>query len=431
MFGRILKYAWLRQGLILGLVVAPPLVLLGSGLLASLGGASLEDQRLVAEAIADAVGLGVEVGQLERTSSQTIRLRSLRLFDPEHGALVAEIGLAEAVRQKRNWQVTVHDVHLHAANFQRTRGLLHDAVLRRSNQSRRVRVIAHELTWLDESRPQSLVEWVLDWNIDSKQRELLCEFAMPGDSQRRVRCTWTRSRSSGSHSTQVQLASQAELPGWLLASLLGLTASDTWAECSFRGRIAASREAGKLNGRVQGRFSHCQLDDWVTRFVPHKLSGQAEILVSDLALRNGRLVSATGVLRATDGTVSVSLLQAMATLLGIQLPDRVQQEREKSVGYGELKFAFELEHDHLEIQGTCGDMPAGTWMRDQAGPLLRMPHRTGLSMLALLQQLSSREMLTVPMTRGTSQLLNVLSLPVDHATRSDQPGYVPLRLHRH
>jgi hypothetical protein len=198
------------------------------------------------------------------------------------------------------------------------------------------------------------------------------------------------------------------------------------------GHLTLTRSPRGWDGRGKARCTQVDLDQLFSRRFPHKLTGLANLELSQFEWEQGRLSQLTGTLQADGGVVSQSLLFAAATSEGLNatLPERVLESNQPLWRYRELGLQFELNDQGLRLSGRCQDAPPGTLLVDQRGPLAHESSEELVSVASVIRTLAPQNELQVPASLQTERLLQWLPLPnlVPAPAEVARPRYSPLRL---
>jgi len=187
-------------------------------------------------------------------------------------------------------------------------------------------------------------------------------------------------------------------------------------EARFRGYLSAKRTSSGWDGQVRPltegspacMFSDVELDRLVTDRFPHTLSGKAQVVVTWVSFRSGRIEKAFGgVSSAGPGAVSPSLLAVAAEYLGLEQASESPPGSDP-VSYDGLAFQFALDKDGLTIK-QWWDNRRGV-MIARGRPLLVPTGRT-CPAVALVQAMAPGASVQVPATQQTDVLLRHLPLP--------------------
>jgi len=194
---------------------------------------------------------------------------------------------------------------------------------------------------------------------------------------------------------------------------------DLGTRADFIGWIGARHSADGWEIRSRGRIEHLDLDRIVGDHFPHKLSGDASILLTDLVIKNDRLDYIQGQLVAGPGLISRSLLVSASREMNLPSPDRIVL-LDQTVPYQKLSAYWTIDGEQLTIlPGISVEPPAvlaetvGQSMAvitDAEGTLLTGPPAPQ-PIVSLIRALVPENRHQVPATEATDWLIRHLPLP--------------------
>lgn len=181
----------------------------------------------------------------------------------------------------------------------------------------------------------------------------------------------------------------------------------------FRGSLWIDADERGWRGDITGVLSEVDLESLVGSRFPHLLTGRATLEIDRARLEQGRLVEATGLLRAEQGVIGRSLVVSMSESLACRpIADRADQPRSGNCNYGQLFVRFVLDSDGLRLTGSPSQPNAGFLLTDEHGkPLLAEPVRQPAPLVAFVRALVPLSRMQVPATEETASLIPWLPLP--------------------
>lgn len=253
--------------------------------------------------------------------------------------------------------------------------------------------------------------------VRSKVTELLVEFSLAGGepeprNRLAIRCP------TGGAST-LELTARQPLPCAVLGDALPLL-SVFGSRAEFSGKLQAQFDGQNWSGRLkEAVFQKVELDGLLAACSMHVLRGEAEVRIDEARFQQPQVQVVRGHVSAGRGVVSAGLLRALERELGIAIPPRVVDGKQKFWDFTRLAFDFALADGVLELHGRCGGAFQGATMVDKEGTLLLQPERPQAPAVALIRALVPRSDVQAPATRQTQPLLDVLPVP---DIRRAEPG---------
>ncbi|MEZ6110240.1 MAG: hypothetical protein R3C99_04390 [Pirellulaceae bacterium] len=119
-----------------------------------------------------------------------------------------------------------------------------------------------------------------------------------------------------------------------MAIFLGWNRSAT--DANFAARYWRSKRAAGWQGRLSGQFSKLDSDRFVSQRFPHKLSGRANVPISDARFEASRLTLFDATIVSEGGVVSQSLLQAAIGELQLRRAETFLDGQQRHVAYEQL-----------------------------------------------------------------------------------------------
>jgi hypothetical protein len=190
--------------------------------------------------------------------------------------------------------------------------------------------------------------------------------------------------------------------------------------CQFNGSLWAEDAGDGWRGELTGRFLDVDLDRLVSEQFPHKLSGEAEAVLSRVEFAGGRIRAAAGFVEAGPGTISRQLLAHGAEQLNLACSDAFADEVTELSRYAQLKLGFTLDEAGLQLSGKCDT--EGTILVLERNPQGRMfdQYPQVVPIAALVHTLAPAADLQVSASQEADAMLRVLPLPP--VKRPDPPA---------
>jgi hypothetical protein len=215
--------------------------------------------------------------------------------------------------------------------------------------------------------------------------------------------------------------SHGGIPGWMLHGLV--PGRPIFQEAKFCGVIQLETDLQHLHGTLRGQLADLDLQRLLPRGARHQWSGRATIDWDPLTWQDGDVEEAQGVLRASRGTASRSLVADAVKLLYCQ--PAIGLGDEPTLAFDELACHFQLQAAGLTLWGECtleklavqGQVPAsqnrmsGCLLARRGKPLLwQSKYIVPVAQLVRLATSPTHDW-TLPATREAQRLAQVLPLP--------------------
>ena len=214
---------------------------------------------------------------------------------------------------------------------------------------------------------------------------------------------------------------QPGLPGWMLQRLLpgGLN----FQQARFRGVIRLETDLRHVHGTLRGQVAGFRLQHFLPGDSRHQWSGEARIDWDHLSWQDGRVEEAQGLLHATHGKASRSLIADAVKLLYCRLA--AQLDNAPMVEFDELACRFQLQATGLTLWGQCQLAAPGAANQMSTSPaalsgcllarggkplLLQSKYMVPTAQLVRLATTPTHGW-TLPATRAAQRLAQVLPLP--------------------
>ena len=333
----------------------------------------------------------------------------VELCDPETHEWLARARSAEFELTERGWCIALGQPEICFARMARLSEVLHEHLLLRAhNDNAAVHLAASTVTLLDDQWSESLFDVRCAVEGDSAGTEIFIEFRpAAADEYERARLRLVRNRQLDPPATGWELhTGPTGLPCSLACAWLpGL--ERLGHQATFHGSVWSEQNPRDWQCEVEGNFGRVDLDLLVTGQFKHKLSGFADLALTELKIDRGRITSMSGRLTCEGGVVGASLLQAAEQSLSLQRHERSGEATR--LPYQLLSFDFALDAEGLMIAGRCE--PQTAVMCDRHGPLLSAVETRRQGVLSFVRMLVPDVDLQVPATRETALLVGRLPLP--------------------
>jgi len=385
-------------------------------------------RRAAIDAIEGRLGTHVTLAAIAHPAPGRIRYEGLVLADPDEGGPLLAFDAIEAVREEGGITLSAHEGRLQVAGLDRLWEMMARDLAGPLQTEVGLRI--GEVHLLPEgARPQSLLNVRARLGSVPKGRQASFEFRVDKDVA--ADCVHVRATRDRHVSPAVTLyevdARAAPLPCPLIAAIVP-AASRLGTRCRFQGYLWARQSRRASDAELVGSLVDCDLARLASAWSPHQIDGVARVDLQRIALRQGRLVQATGRLAAGPGVFDAALYHA--AIAGLQLrpgpqsvPTRPPGARPSSephsggpiprtqVPFDQLAFKFHLSAEGLWIAGECENAVPGTLAVYQAVPILFDAAGQPQSVSALVRTLAPQNGDFVPATREADLLTRLLPLP--------------------
>lgn len=374
--------------------------------------------------LARLTGFEARVGQVERLAGGTL-LTAVQFVDPEDNQLVAKLRQVEIVHRTEGILVLLSQPEVARGKFLRVWDAWHQRVLQGSAPRTAIQISTGELTLEVGQVAQTFTNVCCTIKPQQESIQTWIEFQlagmeMPEPAQIRIE----RNRQVSPPVTCWTLHSNTPLPCaiftdyWESLALLGDRAR-------FQGIISYIAEREHFSADVQGRFFGVDLSK-LTESFPRRLSGQATIKVDHAILDHGTLRELAGSVVSPAGTISLSLVTALAQHVQWETPE-VMLASNSPIAYDQLAFQFSLASDGFSIAG-AGSLPKNVIVTAAGKPLLTVNEQARYSLVSLVRALTPDSRYLVPATSATKSLLQVLDFPAPVPRTLPPDGHVPARV---
>lgn len=373
-------------------------------------------------------GLPVSIAKVTHPTPTTTRYERLEMLDPETKGLLARADVAIVDEQAGSLRLTLTQAEISSAFLERLRQWTDDRLRGKSiGTARKLELEPCGLVinyFTPDRSPKRLVE--LTGQIDLAAKEpiamISCHLEGSGNAEPCTLRMW-RDRGVTPARSNFEISTGGPLPCLLAAPLLpALSRLGNRAE--FEGTLWASAAPGGWEGAIEGpaKIMGVDLDALVSGQLPHHLDGTAQIGLSKLSFRRGRVEEVKGSLSAGPGIISYTLLDG-AVAEGLAVGLTKAKKPGHSLAYEELAMSFVLDSRGITLAGQCHGAAAGTLLtmrypdREQAVPVAASPGERQ-SVAALVRALAGKGESLLPASAEAQSLARLL--PLEPAARKTQ-----------
>jgi len=374
-----------------------------------------QHRRAQAAAWSRRTGAAIDVGHLLYPRPGATRLHRVSLQHPHWRQPLARLREVEITRNGDDVTVRVAQPEIAAAQLdelwrQCQRQLLNEAFPPPGS----LRLIAKDITLTgDNGDACTLALLEIVFRAAGEKRSIEARYklaAEPQASPAEVLLVHSDGRFSQlrwrTHDAELSLSPWAAQLPWL--KQLG-------DDCRFQGELHIERTTDGLRGELSGRFTHVDLDRLVSGNFPHKLSGEATVVIDSARLEGDRIVELHGSLTAGPGVIGRSLLEAATREWNLASADEEPGEASAALlRYEAIAFNFAVGQTGLSLDGACGDGGNGILTTADGGrwqTAAEAEHDPG----SLIRVLSKRAGANVPATASTRRLIRWWPLAAEEA----------------
>lgn len=357
------------------------------------------------------LGLTVTLERLEYPQAGYTLLEGVQIADPETRRRIASIASLELARHGEELIVVATRPEIDADHWSDLWESLHDRVLReRGEKVVPMRLTARQMTLV--SRHPGRSPTLTDVDVQLAAGKFSLDFRVAGlDMRNPVRFRASRDRAASPPFTRWEIhTGEAALPCALLVDY----APWLWRlgdRCHFNGSLWAEDAGDGWRGELTGRFLAIDLDRLVSEQFPHKLSGEAEAVVSRVEFTGGRVRTAAGFLEAGPGTISRGLLEQSVVHLGLWHSENFGEAVAELSRYSQLKLGFSLNEAGLQLSGKCDTEGTVLVLESDFPARLHDRYPETISVASLVRALAPASELQVSASREGDALLRILPLP--------------------
>lgn len=336
------------------------------------------DKALWEDELSRILGLKIRIERVEQPELGRTLLYGVEIFDPE-GGLLARAHAIELARTEAGLVIAAEHPELQASRLARLWETLEGVLRTRGPRDLAIHFTAHSLTLHEASDVERAARAMTLADVDAQigesdvgpwlqatfRRENGGDSLGPGDKPTQfhvVRCC----RGEEERTTRWLVDTGSTwLPCWPLLGAVPEIAV-LGPDCEFAGRLTCERKSAGWQTEADVGLHRIDLQRLVSRPFGREISGIADVRLSGLRLRDGKLETVQGEVSAADGRLSQSILQAAVSCLPMQCtaPPDANGRR-----YGRVHFEFELVGDHIAWRGLC-DGPGFVFATDPEGNAL-------------------------------------------------------------
>jgi len=373
------------------------------------------------QAIANRSGLVAEIGSVTTPLPGMLLYEGLELSDPATGAILARMPFVEVRWHGQRVEVQLpYPAMVNGQAADVAWQLLRDRA-RRLPAWADVDFAAENLTLHLAEGDQTLtaLSGRLEAKADVWRMELEFRRAVAGSkSESKSTLSWARRQDGKAAVSTIQLVSGDTALPCSMATPFWPWLTSFGKASEFRGRIAASEQAGRWTTHVKGELRGIDLEQLIARPFQHAISGRAGVTLEQMVISEGRIEQATGRVTAAGGSIGRSLLMSAATHLRLPAAQSVTRAG-RAIEYRQLDAAFALSDQGLVLQGQAAGVQ-GALLVDSAGQaVLGEPELASQPAVNLAHVLVPRSVATMPAEREVSGLTS--TLPVPSLSRREQP----------
>lgn len=385
-------------------------------------------------------GLIVRIGRYQRTAPSVIRIDDLHLFQPETNREVATVRQVEWVARDNEISILLRQPEIQAATLDATWRLLHDRFLcRPEHTGLPIRFAANDLTIHSANGAMTLrdVDAKIEPTADAVTASIQCLLATSPSksdtSETPIEITVRRDRGGDAPSTDWTLDTHGTtLPCSVLANYLPDSIGNLGSGATFGGAMRWHLASdGDWWVDVVGQFAQVSLDRLFQK-QSHRLTGLATIQLERGRYEPYQRVDLAGTIRAADGQIGRSLLQAANRHLNFDI--RVG-EGDDNLAYDRITLRFNVNDTQMTLDGICHtemgftSFPTGIVMHAGGYPLVRSSSQT-LPTISLMSVLAPSHSVMVPLAGQNAGLSGFLIPPTRPLPLQDEAGRATIRTAR-
>ena len=364
-------------------------------------------------------GLVVQIADFQRATPTKWNLQGIKLSHGETEHEVAWVRAISWVIRDDGVSALLHQPKLQASQLSAAWNLIHERYMCRPEQTLvPLQLSANDLTIHSSGGDVTLRD--VDVRVSSSNDKVIATIDClpawaPKDSP--IRITITRDRGSSIPSTQ-----------WVMET--GRTPLPCSAVSDYFPALKRLGPDAEFLGVM--KWESDDSDQWLVDFggsqfrnielsrlfedLPHRLTGNAELLLDRCTIQPGRMVNVTGTFAAYDGWVGRSLVDSLQTHFALRFTPHVTENPTADVAYGCMAFHFRMTDSVLRLQGSCGQVPGYERVLRNVAICrnhVAMAETTvnDFSSAALLRVLTPMDASMVPITKQTRALLDLMVAP--------------------
>ena len=403
---------WLCRAAFVFVMALPTVAMILWGAVAHASRRAAQWRGEVEQQVLENLGLAARIERVSWQGSQ-LCLHGVTLHDPETSQLVAQVDNVRATaRGSQGWSIHLTYPRVAAGQLPRLISPLYDRLRHRRGPLEWSGLLTAQYVTLEDelqavSCPEVECQFGSGANASVAGIKLLIE-GVTTTEPLQVRLKRDRRPQHPETTIMVDTRKQA-IPVRLLRLLVPQLAL-LGDHCYVRGELHLRHtdQQWKVE-RLTGQCTGVDLYQLVSENFPHHhLSGIAKVDIEHAEFEEGRATRVEGTLFVDRGTISRSLLQAMADHLGYQLSESARQAGKDRWEYENLRLWFRLADGSLDTGGRSGDGGEVLWSDNHA--LLRK-ERSSVPVASFIRMLVPDSQHQVPATRQTLWLASLLPIP--------------------
>jgi hypothetical protein len=365
------------------------------------------------------LGLSAQVELIEEPRPGRYVLYGVTLCDPDapkHSPPLAKAKRLELGRGPGGLVIVASEGEIASEHLPRLWAILHERLVRGPEIARMPVLLS--LSSLTLSAPADRAEQSLKLSdlrgqliSNATAAKAVVEFRPAGEFGEPARLSVERDRTKHPVATKWSLSTGATpLPCSALAPCIP-SLSNLGPNCTFHGYVVMEVRDHQWHAATGGTFANLDLTTLVSQRLGHSLSGTANVAINQALWRDGKLATASGQLRASNGVISRRLWEDAAKELSLQITEPLARFTDSHVRYHELAVGFELKERVLRLAGQCANQPQDTILADEYGPLVMGSSARPIEPIALVRALVPASDGSVPAVQEAQQLIYWLPLP--------------------
>ena len=364
----------------------------------------------IAEQLAAASGMRVEIDRIRYPRPGGAVLEGVRCLDPETGEVVVACREVETLRDREGLGMRAVGAEIFADRAAR----LFDALerhLRSETQgdAGKISFTTEELTWHVGKESQTLVDFegLSGQEEKGNVRQLSASFRLPdADPAHPTALRIARYSKASPPETVVELDSgTSPLPCVMFGPLVN-AAELLGKQARWSGRLKLRRTRQGWEGATSSDAMDVDFRQLTSSFVGDRLWGTGEVRIHWAEFAAGRIARLRGTVVAGPGQISRDLLRAGIVQLGLGRVDTMIEEG-PPVLFDRMEFDFSIDAAGLAIKSRSAEQHDALLWRDDIVYWLAPPF-DAQPVAHLLRALAPEREPLVPLTDGTSALLGVL-----------------------
>jgi hypothetical protein len=364
-------------------------------------------------AIAARLGLVAHLGKASTPRPGVTLYDSLELSDPDTRQPLARLGFVEVDASGRVLAVRLASPGVVNGTRLDAFWQVAQAALRSVEKSESVLFEAQNLTVHLSAGDQTLTDVTAGIDSAGEQVRLTGSFRLAASRSKAsepATFALARHREAKSAGCVLQFSTgTAPLPCSLAGSIWP-NVNRLGGASEFQGSIVAAIDDNTWKARLDGRLSRVDLDLLVSAQFPHKLTGFADAELEHVAIQNGRIETAAGVISAGPGSIGNSLVRSAHAHLHLQATEAPEGDGERP--YHKFAVAFAVNAEGLMMRGEVPHAAEGALMVDEhQETILREPNLLAQPVVNLARALVPQSQVQVPATRETASLVRALPVP--------------------